>query len=570
MAASEHDRLVIGSRKSALAMWQTRHIADRLRRAWPGLSIEVRTYVTEGDRNLQSALPEIGGKGLFTAQLEQALASREIDLAVHSLKDLPVESDDGLVIGAITSRTEVRDCVVARGNWTLDTLPRGAVVGTSSMRRQAQVLARRPDLTIRPIRGNVETRVRKVREGQYDAAILAGAGLSRLGMSEDITAWIPVDDILPAPGQGALAVQCRAGDEATLRRLEAIDEPDVRTAVTAERTFLQELGGGCSAPIAAYATVEGNRVSLSGLVSATDGGRVIRVRGEGEDGVDVAKRVADAAMSEGAASILEEFRRPAPREALGGLRVVVTRPREQAEELCRRLAGLGAVPICAPAIRIEQADDPGPLDDAIRDLARFDWVAFSSASAVEIFRQRWMNAGRAGEDLGVKVAAVGTATARALADWGVRVDFLPDRFVGDALARMLPLEKGERVLFPRARDARKETVEVLAARGAEVVDLAIYRTVPDAIPPAVLADIQRGVDAVLFTSESSVVHFTAAVQGRVDDGLLERARIVCIGPVTADAVRRRGLRVDAVADVHTTDGLLETLVEAFSKGGVSP
>ena len=185
MPPFQRNRLFVGSRTSRLAMWQTDHVSERLRRAWPDLVLEVRTFVTEGDGDQETALPEIGGRGVFTARLEQALAAGEIDLAVHSLKDLPVQTGEEFTIGAVTSRSDPRDCLVARHAWTLATLPPGAVVGTSSLRRQAQLLARRPDLVVKPIRGNVETRVHKVLDGEYDAALRPRSGSSRS------TTWAP-------------------------------------------------------------------------------------------------------------------------------------------------------------------------------------------------------------------------------------------------------------------------------------------------------------------------------------------------------------------------------------------
>jgi hydroxymethylbilane synthase len=571
MRPQRQNHLVVGSRKSALAMWQTHHVIDLLRRAWPDLTVEIRTYVTEGDRNLESSLPEIGGKGVFTEQLEQALALHEIDIAVHSLKDLPVESGAGFTIGAITSRSDVRDCVVGRNGWTLETLPQGAVVGTSSVRRQAQVLAIRPDLVVKPIRGKVETRVRKVVEGQYDAAILAATGLTRLELGTHISQMIEPDVLVPAPGQGALAVQCRADDGETLRFLSRIDEVALRAAVDAERVFLQMLGGGCSAPIAAHAVNEGDMVRMVGLVGSPDGTRIVRVDGEGRDPVELAGRLARRALAGGARSILDEFRAANPaagNDVLRGRRVVVTRPREAALELCERLRERGAVPICAAAIRIEPMADMRPLAEAIQRMNTFHWVVFTSASAVEIFRGCWTSAGKTAADLTPRVAAIGTATERALAEWGVVADFLPTQFVGDVLARELPVVPGERVLLPRAEVARADTVDILVKRGAEVIDLPVYRTVPEAIDDGVLDDIRRGVDAILFTSESTVNHFMSALRRHMSaDALTGRARIACIGPVTADAARDLGLRVDAVASIHTTTGLLDSLTEAFSKGG---
>jgi hydroxymethylbilane synthase len=563
------NRLVVGSRKSALAMWQTHHIVDRLKECWPELAIEIRTYVTEGDKNLESSLPEIGGKGVFTEQLERALELREIDLAVHSLKDLPVESGPAFTIGAIASRSDVRDCVVARNGWTLDTLPHGAVVGTSSIRRQAQLLAMRPDVTVKPIRGKVETRVRKVFEGQYDAAILAATGLLRLQLGGHISQFLSADVFLPAPGQGALAVQCRAGDEETLCLLSRIDEPPLRDAVTAERVFLQQLGGGCSAPIAAHAVTREGRVRMVGLVGSPDGTHIVRVEGEGSDAAELATALAGRAMQEGARAILDSFRAVHPADGpavLRGRRVVVTRPREQAAELCQRLQDMGAVPICAPAIRIEPMADPTPLQDAIDNIGSFDWVVFTSVNAVEVFCERWDRAGRT--NLPAKVAAIGTATARALLERGIEPDFMPEQFVGDALARDLPILPGQTVLLPRAEIARRETVDLLVQRGAQVTDLPVYRTIPESISAAVMDEIRHGVDAILFTSESTVKSFVSAVRGQLPgSGLTESARIACIGPVTAGAARELGLRVDVVASVHTTTGLLESLTEAFSKGG---
>jgi hydroxymethylbilane synthase len=203
-------KLTLGSRTSALAMWQSRHVMDTLQTVWPGLECTIEPFVTQGDKTLDRPLPEIGGKGLFTLELENGLREGRIDLAVHSLKDLPVDDAPGLTLGAILGRADVRDVLVAKNGQTLDTLPPGAVVGTSSLRRQAQLLARRPELTVRSIRGNVETRIHKALHGDYDATLLAGAGVTRLGLDAHISQWLALDVMLPAPGQGALAVQCRA------------------------------------------------------------------------------------------------------------------------------------------------------------------------------------------------------------------------------------------------------------------------------------------------------------------------------------------------------------------------
>jgi hydroxymethylbilane synthase len=314
--------LVVGTRGSALARRQTEHVVELLRAAWPELACETRAVVTEGDLTQQSGrpLPEIGGKGLFTSELEARLRSGELDLAVHSLKDLPTEDPPGVALGAVSVREDVRDCLVSRSGASLLELPAGARVGTSSLRRSAQLCSLRPELEVASIRGNVDTRVRKVRDGEYEATVLAAAGLIRLGLDEEATEWLSLETMLPAPGQGALAVQCRAGDEGVLQLLAAIDDPATRAATTAERAFLHALGAGCTAPVAAHAEAVGEPadtssrgnggdrvVRLRGLVLSPDGQDAVRVEGEGMP-EDVGEGLAREALAGGADRILRAIR----------------------------------------------------------------------------------------------------------------------------------------------------------------------------------------------------------------------------------------------------------------------
>ncbi len=297
------------TRPSALARWQTRWVIEALQKAHPGLECEEKVIATRGDKILDKPLPEIGGKGLFTQELESELLSGASHCAVHSLKDLPVEPAAGLCIGCIPVRSEVRDALISAKGYSLSTLPVGARVGTSSLRRAAQLLAARPDSTTVSLRGNVDTRLRKALEGQYDAIVLAGAGLLRLGLDEHVTEWLPLDVMLPAPGQGALAVQCRADDQTTLHLLAALDDESTRKAVTAERAFLQGLGGGCATPVAAFgqcATDSGQQsVSLAGLVASLDGKQLIKVTGKGIDPSQLGNELAQSAIQQGAHQILQ-------------------------------------------------------------------------------------------------------------------------------------------------------------------------------------------------------------------------------------------------------------------------
>jgi hydroxymethylbilane synthase len=302
--------VVLGTRASALARAQTESVIALLTAARHDLTCETKVISTAGDRTQASGepLPEIGGKGLFTAELEGALGDGDIDLAVHSLKDLPTEGSDVVVIGAVSARDDVRDCVVARGRGSLADLPPDAVVGTSSLRRSAQLRALRFDLDVRSIRGNVDTRIEKVRAGDYEAVVLAAAGIRRLGLEEAVTEWLEADVMLPAPGQGALAIQCRADDGAILSLLAEIDEPRARAETTAEREFLRVLGAGCAAPVAALASSTPTpRVRLQGLVASVDGTRMIRVEGEGEPH-SIGEQLAVEALAAGADRILAAIR----------------------------------------------------------------------------------------------------------------------------------------------------------------------------------------------------------------------------------------------------------------------
>ena len=300
-------KLIFATRPSALARWQTQWVIAALQRIHPDLACEEKVITTRGDKILDTPLPKIGGKGLFTWELEGELLSGAVHCAVHSLKDLPVENPDGLTLGCIPVRAEVRDALISQIGFTLARLPQNAVIGTSSLRRAAQLLAVRSDLRIESLRGNVDTRLRKALDGQYDAIILAGAGLTRLGLDHHVTEWLSLDVMLPAPGQGALAIQCRADDQTTLSLLTALEDESTRKAVTAERAFLSGLGGGCALPVAAYATVKSKQSSviiLTGLVISEDGTKVVKVTSKGTDALKLGNEVAQQAISQGADEIL--------------------------------------------------------------------------------------------------------------------------------------------------------------------------------------------------------------------------------------------------------------------------
>lgn len=294
----------LGTRGSALALWQTRHIATCLGVLAHGIRIEVVEIVSTGDRITDVPLSEVEGTGFFTATLERALADGRVDVAVHSYKDLPVESTPGLTVAAVPARGPVEDVLCARDGLTLDALPPGARVGTCSARRTAQVLARRPDVVIHPLRGNVPTRVQRVTSGELDAIVLARAGLVRLGLDTHVTEVFPTDVVLPAPAQGALAVQCRTTDADLVNVLAALDDGPTRRAVIAERTLLHALGGGCSVPVGAVAADDRSRLTLAAGVFTLDGARCIRVEDRGTDAAVLGESAAQRLLALGAGEIL--------------------------------------------------------------------------------------------------------------------------------------------------------------------------------------------------------------------------------------------------------------------------
>jgi hydroxymethylbilane synthase len=301
------DRLRIATRRSALALWQAEHVAALLRAAHPELEVELLPMSTQGDRILDAPLAKVGGKGLFTKELELAMRDGSADLAVHSCKDVPAELPDDMVLAAFLEREDPRDAFVSNRHRSLAELPPGARVGTSSLRRECQLRARRPDLAIAPLRGNVNTRLARLDADEHEAIVLASAGLVRLGMGRRIRSQIPVDQCLPAVGQGTLALECRADDQATRALLAVLGHAPTALRTRAERAFNARLQGGCQVPIAGYAELEaGGALRLRGLVGAVDGSRIVsgEHRGPGSDPEALGAALADELLAAGADALL--------------------------------------------------------------------------------------------------------------------------------------------------------------------------------------------------------------------------------------------------------------------------
>lgn len=314
-------RIIVGSRQSALALTQTGHVIDRLKDICARIGLEcefeVKKIVTKGDRILDVTLSKVGGKGLFVKEIEQALLDGGIDMAVHSMKDMPAALPEGLVIGAVPEREDPRDCLITRNGGGLDALPEGGRLGTSSLRRASQMKAVRPDLHIETIRGNIDSRLRKLETEGFDAVMLAAAGLHRMGWKDRIHAYLPPEVCLPAVGQGALAIECRAADTFMLELLSHLQHNETALTAAAERSFLDTLNGGCQVPIGAYAVVtpaetgDGGKeplLTLTGMVGTPDGGELLKETMTGREPAALGRELAGRLIARGADRILAEVR----------------------------------------------------------------------------------------------------------------------------------------------------------------------------------------------------------------------------------------------------------------------
>jgi len=302
-------KIIVGSRRSKLALTQTNWFIEQMKAAGAPFEFEVKEIVTKGDQILDVMLSKVGGKGLFVKEIQQALFDKEIDFAVHSMKDMPAVLPEGLVIGCIPPREDARDAFISNGHVKFMDLPVGAKVGTSSLRRSSQLLLLRPDLDIQWIRGNIDTRLKKMVDGEYDAILLAAAGMKRMGWSADVTTeYMSVEDCIPAVGQGALAIECRFDDKELLAELAKLTDEKTWKEVEAERTFLTEMDGSCQVPIAGFAQYNGSEVELTGYIASPDAKQIFKKTFSSVDPVEAGMEVAKTLRAEGASEVIEKVK----------------------------------------------------------------------------------------------------------------------------------------------------------------------------------------------------------------------------------------------------------------------
>ena len=524
-------------------------MAARLRAL--GVPVEVRTIVSDGDLRT-SDMPI--GEGVFVTALERVLVAGEIDLAVHSAKDLPLDENPDLVIAAYPERADARDALVLRGaERSLDDLGIGARVGTDSPRRAGFLRAMRPDLDVIPLHGNVDTRLRRLDAGEADALLLAAAGLDRLGFGGRIATRLDPGSMPPAPAQGALAVQARRGDPEVLEVLGALDDADVRIAVVAERALLKAMGGGCRAPVGALAVrADGVLTMLAGAV--TPEGRIrhlVRLTHRPDGARTLAHSVSLAA---------QELNRLVPLRVRA---VIDTRPDVDESDI-ESIARQGFRVLHVPSIAVAPVERNGELDRARQRMGEYDWVVLTSRRGVAALFD-----GMPGVPSSVRWAAVGATTAKALRDRGVRVDCVPASARGDAIpSAMAGIDslRGRRILLARADAAGGALPQKLVKMGAEVDDVVAYRTLsgPEASRrPLIEALADRDVEAIMFASGSAA---RGVVELAGEDGARVRAlSAITIGPKTSAVARDLGFRVAAEAQSQDAAGLRAALRQAFDE-----
>ena len=556
-------RIAIGSRGSALAMAQAKLVCEALERE--GRATRIVIVETDGDRR---APDTAWGEGAFVAAIERALLDRRVDAAVHSAKDVPTDEDPRLRIAAYLTRADPRDALVVRPDATarrLADLPRGFRVGTDSPRRAGFLLAQRPDLVVHAIHGNVDTRLRRLEEGETDALVLACAGLDRMGLGDRIAERLEPEIVPPAPGQGAIAIQIRHDDARMLALAAAIDDRRTRQAVEAERVFLTASGGGCRSPIGALAVVIGDELELLGGCASPDGARtaIARRHGPVEFGGDLARELAaeldvEARIRVTAGVVGRTGGRSSAR------RVLVTRGADQAAELVSALRDAGLDPVPVPAIAIEFEPPRGDLDAAAGLLHAYRWVVITSANGARAILKA---AERILSELGAPSwAAIGPATRRVLERAGIEVELQPGRSSGIAMAAELPVVAGDRILVVRGDLADEDLAVALRARGAEVDDVIAYRTreAPESSRGLLRTATAGGpIAAAVFTSGSTVRGLVSLAKAESID--VRSFPAVCIGPETADEARSAGFRILATAPTPDATALAAAAATALAR-----
>ncbi len=550
MPQQSQSSLRIGTRGSALALWQAETVQKLIAESQAQVDTELVIIKPEGDLDKHSSLRQIGGRGVFTSALQHRMLAGEIDCAVHSTKDLPSLAPHGIAIAAFPQREDSRDALISRHGVGLLELPANPVIGTSSRRRAAQILKLRPDADIRELRGNIDTRLRKGEGEDYDAVILAAAGLRRMGWEDRITALLPVEVSCPAPGQGALAIEARVAPDPAWDIVAALDDPDIRTSVMVERAFLRGVGGGCTTPIGAHAKIQHIHglatLRFWGMLGSDDGTRLERMYAEWP--VDSALDSAFAAADEMMRTVAPKWTGVGNGNPLQDRKVLVTGSGTHIASMSMAMREHGAQAPVLQTIDIETKKVALPEDT--------DWLVLTSKHAVPAIDWSMVRS---------KIAAVGEGTADAVRAAGG----MPDLVSKGPGAKQLSIELADaqinekHVVCVLSDIARPELVDELSKTGARITILIGYINTPvESLADDLREQIAAGsMEGVTFSSPSGVDSFVKLIG--VDLPALSGAAMFAIGPTTAEAMQEAGLAVHATADISTVAGFIETLARYF-------
>lgn len=565
--------LRVGTRGSALALWQARHVQNELNQHAPDHPSTLAIITSEGDIDKVSSLTEIGGRGVFSSALQRALLEHRIDLAVHSTKDVPTLSPPGLTIAAFPRREDGRDVLVSRHGTGIAELPAAPVIGTSSRRRAVQILELRPDAIVVELRGNIDTRLRKAASEDYDAVILAAAGLLRMGWGDRITELLPIDRFTPSPGQGALAIETRIPPDTAHAIVQSLNDPFAALEVSLERMFLRSIGGGCTTPVGAHATLElvhGREiVRFWAMLASDDGSRLERAYDEfpAPDSEQQVRALAQGMMRALVPSWNGKTVGDNRDDVLQGKLVLVTGTPSLGNAIRHAFEERAATVTYQPTIEIGPSSSPAALEQAAERLrsGSYDWIVITSQHAVKVLERLLAGVPK---PPAMRIAAVGASTSKCLNERGIAVDVFPvdDQRVSGLLDAMRGFELcGSRVLCLLGNRARVELAVGLRRRGARVDIVEAYRTenVTSADPDA-LALVRSGrVDIVTFGSPSSVESLGRMLGA--DLAALSGACLVALGPTTAQAMEDASLTAHVIAAVPDAPAVVNA-VHAFLAG----
>ena len=563
----------IGTRGSKLALYQAYRVKDELQEHFPDITFSIDVIKTKGDKILDVALSKIGDKGLFTKEIEEALFNHEIDMAVHSLKDLPTRFPDGAKLGAVLKRGEVRDAIISADNRKIENLTSNDVIATSSLRRKAQLLRINKDFKIVEIRGNVNTRIRKMQEGYCDVMVMSAAGLERLEMNEYITEYLEPENMIPACSQGAIAVEIRENDAFMEGIVSKINDHDSLIATDAERAFLRTLEGGCQIPVGSYSKIEGNQFKITGFISSIDGSEFIKDSAQGDLSqatylsIKLAKNLYDRGGEEILKAVRDEILQNPQAELLLKDKVIIsTRAAESGDSLPELLKAQGASVLSLPMIETI----PSKLDDtlikALKDLAIYDWIFFTSKNGVANFFKHLIDVKGSTElPKSMKIAVIGYKTALELDYYGYAPHFISEGNTSeDLLVQFHEVYKPKNLKILLALgNLADDTLSKSLAPKNKVHRINVYEIIkPEQVDNEILDLIRKDLyDLIIFTSPSTFCHFCSFY----DKDLIGKLKMASIGSTTTKAINEAGFEPVITAKKSNVEGLRDAIIDYYKK-----